>query len=143
MESRQIMGMLAAALLLGAFLFEFALVPAAQPLPSDYFSGPEALAWLRGNENESALASNRFLETGNAIRFVNELYSAGATEVIVPDDAIVPDGELKYADALVVKLPDDGTQRRRVLDVCAPEMARQGASPEEVGNETQVYLWWD
>lgn len=143
METRYIVGMLAAALLLGTYLFEFALVPGAQPLPGDYFHGPEALSWLRANGNESALASNRFLETENAVRFVKQLYAAGATEVLVPDDAIVPEGDQEYADALVVKLPDDETERQRVLDVCAPELAREGGSVDEVGQETQVYLWWD
>jgi hypothetical protein len=143
METRYIVGMLAAALLVGTYVFEFALVPGGAPLPSDYFQGPEALQWLKKSENESALASNRFLETENAVKFVKKLYAAGATEVLVPDDAIVAEGETKYADALVVKLPEDATRRQQVLDLCAPELAREGASVDEIGQETQVYLWWD
>lgn len=143
METRFIVGLLAGALLLGTYVFEFALVPDGQPLPRDYFQGPEALSWLRKNENESALASNRFMETENAVRFVKKLYDAGAERVLIPEDAITDDGVESYADSLVVTLPDDADRRQRVLDVCTPELLRQGGDPDELGAENQVYLWWD
>ncbi len=143
METRYIVGVLAAALLLGTYVFEFALVPGGQPLPRDYFQGPEALSWLRKSENESALASNRFLETENAVRFVKKLYDAGAEKVLIPDDAITDDGVESYADSLVVTLPDDADRRQRVMDICAPEMLREGGDPNELGTENQAYLWWD
>lgn len=112
-------------------------------------SGPEALTWLLQNKNESALASNRFLETENATRFVKELYSAGAKRVIVPDDCIAADEETlqweggPYADALIVTLPADEPRRQRVLDICAREIAREGFDPEENMGGDFIFLWWD
>ncbi|REK12937.1 MAG: hypothetical protein DWQ37_09935 [Planctomycetota bacterium] len=103
-------------------------------------AGPEARRWLKGNESESALASNRFGPTDEALRFVNELYRAGATRVVVPSDAISDDGVERYADALVVELPSNPDKRSRVLAICERELRRQGLDPDD---GDQVYLWWD
>lgn len=43
----------------------------------------EARAWLRANQNLSALATNRFYPTERAMAYVNALYDAGAVEVHV------------------------------------------------------------
>jgi hypothetical protein len=112
-------------------------------------TGPEALQWLRKNQNESALASNRFMETENAVRFVEELYTAGAKRVIVPDDCITADQETlqweggPYADALIVTLPPDNARRQRVLSICEREIAREGFDPDENMGGDQIFLWWD
>lgn len=143
MDTKYVVGILAAALLVGTYVAEFAIDSGEGPAPRDYFQGPEALAWLRANESESALASNRFQETGNAVRFVKKLYDAGAEKVLIPQDSIHADEYETYADALVVTLPDDPERRARVLELCAPEIARQGGSPDELAGENQVYLWWD
>ncbi len=112
--------------------------------------GPEALAWLKGNKNESALASNRFLETENAVKFVKALYAAGATKVVVPKDAINSDEEMvsgdggPYADALVVTLPtDDAGAREAVVQMCRAELRREGFDSPEVANSPFICLWWD
>ncbi len=106
--------------------------------------GPEALEWLRNNKNESALASNRFRETPNAIRFVEELYAAGAEKVVVPEDSIRDEEEDgPYADALVVTMPADPAKRKQVFDICAKELKREGINPKTVKNDDVIYLWWD
>lgn len=112
--------------------------------------GPEALAWLKGNKNESALASNRFLETENAVKFVKALYAAGATKVVVPKDAINSDEEMvsgdggPYADALVVTLPtDNAAAREAVVQMCRAELRREGFDSPEVASSPFIYLWWD
>jgi hypothetical protein len=111
--------------------------------------GPEALAWLKSNKNESALASNRFMETENAVKFVEALYAAGAVKVIVPTDAIISDEDIvldeggPYADALVVTLPDEPGARRAVLRICRAELRREGFDSSDVAEAEQVYLWWD
>jgi hypothetical protein len=108
------------------------------------YTGPEALQWLKNNKNESALASNRFLETENAIRFVKQLYDAGAAKVIVPDDCITPEEpEGPYADALVVTMPKDAAKRKRVFEICAKEIKREGFDPDESTDGDDVFLWWD
>ena len=143
METRYVIGVLAAALLVGTYVAEFAIDSGGGAMPRDYFQGPEALGWLRTNDSESALASNRFQDTSNAVRFVKKLYDAGAEHVLIPQDSIRSDEHESYADAMVVTLPADPDRRARVLEICAPEMARQGGSVDELGSENQVYLWWD
>jgi hypothetical protein len=112
-------------------------------------TGPEALAWLRENKNESALASNRFGETRHAVRFVEELYASGARLVIVPDDTINSDADTvggeggPYADALLVNLPADEDKRRAVIAICQRELKREGFKLEEGMSNDQIYLWWD
>ncbi len=143
METRYVIGILAAALLLGTYVAEFGMDSGGGPAPKDYFQGPEALGWLRANESESALASNRFMETSQAVQFVKKLYAAGAEKVLVPADSIRSDEVETYADALVVTLPEDAELRTKVLELCAPELISQGGSPDELASENQVYLWWD
>jgi hypothetical protein len=91
--------------------------PADEPVHQVY-AGPEALQWLRQNAGEAPLASNRFRDTAAAIGFVESLYAAGATNVIVNQENIVDegDGDL-YADALVVYLPTEPAAYRRVVAV--------------------------
>lgn len=105
--------------------------------------GPEARRWLRNNESESPLASNRFGSTENAVKFVNELYRAGAVEVLVPDEAIEADEFEVYADSLVVVLPQDPTKRRRVLGICGREAHREGFDLGEDDGSGRIFLWWD
>jgi hypothetical protein len=52
-------------------------------MPLELRQGPEALEWLRKNKNISALASNRFGPTEEAVKFVEELYALGAEKVII------------------------------------------------------------
>jgi hypothetical protein len=112
-------------------------------------TGPEALGWLRENKNESALASNRFGETRNAVRFVEALYTSGARLVIVPDESINTEDDIvlgeggPYADALLVNLPEDEHKRRAVIAICQKELKREGFKLEEGMSDEQIYLWWD
>jgi hypothetical protein len=105
--------------------------------------GPEALKWLRSSVNESALASNRFGETENAVRFVKQLYAAGATRVIVPQESITDDDVEVYADALVVTLPMDEAKRERVWKLCAAEIERETGESAGSPEGSHVFLWWD
>lgn len=71
--------------------------------------GPEALAWLRQNGHNSALAHHRFGSTASALAFVEQLYAAGAKRVFVPRDTIVADAEElamggPYSDHLTIEL---------------------------------------
>jgi hypothetical protein len=144
MDLKIVIGVVAGILLLGVIYFEESLESGGEyRLPAEAAEGPEALAWLRKNDNESALASNRFLETSNAIRFVQELYRAGAERVVVPADSITDDGVEVYADALVVTLPSDPQKRQRVWKLCAREIERSGEDPGDGTEEKHVFLWWD
>lgn len=107
----------------------------------------EAIEWLESNPNPYALAGNRFYSTEDAIAFVEKLYEAGATEVIVTsiydeDWRIKAEGG-PYADTLIVHLPQDSEKRKKLFEISNDEAVREGFSPErDVGQET-LLLWWD
>jgi hypothetical protein len=142
MNSRLVVGLCAGLLLLGTYYVE-GILDGDYELPAEYTQGPEALSWLRQNQGESALASNRFAETQNAVRFVKRLYEAGAPRVIVPQPVIQTDQVESYADALVVSLPADPSKRNRVWKICAEELRRIGESPDDSPVEDRVLLRWD
>ena len=118
-------------------------------VPADHTNGPEAREWLKGNGNESALASNRFGLTAGALEFVDELYRAGAERVIVPRTCLQDDADTikleggPYADCLSVFLPKDPNKKSAVLQLCRREIEREGFDPDEGSVEDFVFLWWD
>jgi hypothetical protein len=115
------------------------------PRPA-YEEGPEALAWLRANPSLSAFASNRFASTQSAAAFVEQMYSAGATKIIIGDIHLPPgDDWLPYADTLMVTPPEQGSTRRAVMDVIE-EVGRPDENtgePSEAAGRDIVRLWWD
>lgn len=141
MPTKIFVGLIAGVLFLGLCYLEEH--ETSVPLSAEYAQGPEALKWLRASDNESALASNRFGETRDAIRFVQQLYSAGASRVTVPLASIRKDDVETYADSLVVTLPSDPGKRQRVWKLCASELKREGGKPGDSSDEDQVLLWWD
>jgi hypothetical protein len=107
--------------------------------------GPEALEWLRANPNPSPLATNRFSAPDEAVTFVEALYAAGATNVVIGNILMLPnDRWAPYADMLLVDLPADHAQRRDVFDL----MEKIGRPDDEdeplidCGQST-IRLWWD
>ena len=142
MDVRVATGLTAGVLLLGCYWLESRL-DSGGVLPEEYAKGPEARAWLEENDNESALASNRFGPTANALQFVRQLYSAGAVSVIVPAANITKDGVETCADALVVTLPAEPDKRARVWRLCSAELAREGVNHPDDPDENRIFLWWD
>ena len=117
---------------------------------SELANGREAREWLKGNANESGLASNRFGLTANAREFVEQLYAAGAERVIVPGSCVKDDSETikleggPYADCLSVFLPKDPGKRAAVLQMCRLEIEREGFDPpDDSAADDFVFLWWD
>ena len=112
-------------------------------------NGPEAREWLKGNKSESALASNRFGLTAEALEFVEQLYTAGAERVIVPRTCLQEDPDTikleggPYADCLSVFLPKDSEKKSAVLRICRREIEREGFDPDEGTADDFVFLWWD
>ncbi|HVC96483.1 MAG TPA: hypothetical protein VND64_22555 [Pirellulales bacterium] len=142
MGSKIVIGVVAGALLLGTYYVEDVL-DSEDARKVQALTGPEALTWLRKSTNESALASNRFPTTQDAIKFVRQLYDQGALRVIVPEEAIRDDGDEVYADALVVTLPSEKSRRGGVWQLCAKEIQREGEKPGDGTAESHVFLWWD
>lgn len=107
-------------------------------------TSPEARAWLRGNPNPTALATNRFPTTENALNFVENLYAAGARAVLVGDPLVDADG-YPYADTLLVNLPPGSNARgelKRLCEVEGPGGVPPGDFTMEIAGD-QIRLWWD
>ena len=116
-------------------------------LPGPHETVAEAAAWLRANWSEHAFATNRFGTTAKAIEFVDQLYAAGATQVCVDNEMMLPNhGFAPYADTLLVRLPEDPAKRSSLFDL----MEHVG-QPDEDGDDEplidsgqkEVRLWWD
>jgi hypothetical protein len=105
----------------------------------------EARDWLQARRNPSALATNRFGATADALRFVERLYAEGASCVIVDHIMTLSheEGE-RYADELIVVLPNDA-RRRAIVDLIEHE-----GRPDTVDDQKEVIdhgrgalkLWW-
>ncbi|MCM3115718.1 hypothetical protein M3610_10500 [Neobacillus sp. MER 74] len=95
----------------------------------------EALEWLRHNKNPSALASDRFGETANAIKFVEKLYELGALKVnvigILDESERIDEEGGPYATALIVELPQDSENRDKLIEFYKKEMEEQGIEEGE------------
>ena len=100
---------------------------------------PEALDWLN-SESVVDFAVNHFDYKTIGIEFIKEIYSKGAIEVLINSESIqIEDSEL-YADAVIVKLPNDLLTKEDILKFCQTE-SQPGCYVEEKGDS--VYLWWD
>lgn len=116
------------------------------PRPYDDPQCAEAREWLRTTSNPSALATNRFGHTSEALKFVEQLYDAGASCVIVDHIQMLADdnGE-PYADELVIVFPYDA-RRHDLFDIIEHE-----GRPDAVDDQQHVIdqgrgsarLWWD
>ena len=107
--------------------------------------GPEALEWLRANPNPIPLATNRFSTLAEAVKFVEALYAAGATNVVIGNILMLPnDRWAPYADMLLVDLPTDHEQRREVFEL-VEQIGRPDGEDEPLIDSGQsiIRLWWD
>ena len=107
----------------------------------------EALAWLRkevGGKANHSLGRFKNARDGaqsQAAKFVEGLYRAGATKVIVPDVYRNKVGD-EFADALLVRLPKAAQKRKAIRAACA-QLKRRGlgaVQPDSEIGETHLYL---
>ena len=107
-------------------------------------STAEAGKWLRGNRNRAPFAANRFGPTGAALEFVEALYAAGATRVMVENIVDTTDEGGGYADSMKVFLPKSAAQRKEIFrvinEIGCPDT---DGGPLEDDGEPSVGLWWD
>jgi hypothetical protein len=110
-------------------------------------SGLEAWKWLRTNQNRSALGSNRFASTEEALEFVDRLYTMGAKRVLVPKDLIQDDPQTieheggPYVDTLMVEL-DPEVDSSELVQLCAEEGEDEGFLGEPIDGRWLCF-WWD
>ena len=100
----------------------------------------EVRKWLESGGN-AVRSLGRFKRVSDALKFVESLYKAGATEVIAPDIYAGKAGD-QFADCLLVKLPKFAAKRKAVRKVCGQLSKRKlGAFlPDKDFGETHLYL---
>lgn len=110
----------------------------------------EALEWLKSNNNPSALASDRFGETINGIKFVEKLYELGAAKVsvigVMDEPERVEEEGGAYASTLLVELPNDTEKRERILEIYNKEIEENELNEGEEfegWDENTLAFWWD
>jgi hypothetical protein len=96
--------------------------------------------WLE-NGGKAVRSLGRFKRESNALKFIEALYNAGATEVIAPDIYAGKAGD-QFADCLLVKLPGIVAKRKAIRKVCAQLSKRKlGAfQPDKDIGESHLYL---
>src|SRR5438128_11822007 len=107
----------------------------------------EALDWLReevggiANRSLGRFSNARDGAKSQAAKFVEDLYRAGAADVIVPDVYRNKVGD-EFADALLVRLPKVAQKRNAIRMVCAQlKRRRLGAvQPDTEIGESHLYL---
>jgi hypothetical protein len=126
------------------------------PYPTDLpFYQTEALSWLKNNKNKSALASDQFGNTPNAIEAVKKLYALGAVQVDVVVTHLGPSTIQReggpYADTLEVTFPQKGRHKLLAFirslhpdnwEMNLGEREDPYTDHNSLGGAT-VPLWWD
>lgn len=101
----------------------------------------EARTWLGAESRPHSRSLAKFATTKAALKFVEQLYSAGAAGVIVA--AISADKRKKlYADWLLVQLPPSKSKRNSLRKICREFCERRGGAvlPDKETGESHLYL---
>lgn len=100
----------------------------------------EARKWLR-QEDRTIRSLGRFKSEGDAAKFVEELYRAGAAEVTVAEIYSNKAGN-QFADCLLVRLPQNPAKRGTIRGVSAQLQKRElgAVEPTEDIGESYLYL---
>jgi len=100
----------------------------------------EVRKWLESG-GKAVRSLGRFKRVSDALKFVEALYKAGATNVIAPDLYAGKYGD-QFADCLLVKLSGIAARRKAIRKVCAQLSKRKlGAFlPDKDIGESHLYL---
>jgi len=102
----------------------------------------EARKWLAKKASDTTARSlGRFKRESMAAKFVEELYKAGASEVIVPD-IYRNKARDRFSDCLLVQLPKIAAKRKAIRQVCAQLRTRKlgAVQPDKDIGERHLYL---
>jgi hypothetical protein len=100
----------------------------------------EAQAWLKAG-GKTMRSTGRFKRKSDALKFVEELYQAGAVKVIVPDIYQNKKGD-QFTDNLLVQLPKAATARKAIRKVCEQLRSRRlgAVAPDKDLGESYLLL---
>lgn len=102
----------------------------------------EARKWLSRRTGDMTTRSlGRFKRESDAAKFVEELYLAGAVEVIAPD-IYRSKARDQFSDSLLVQLPRRTAKRKAIRKVCAQLRSRKlgAVQPDKDIGESHLYL---
>jgi hypothetical protein len=104
----------------------------------------EARAWLTSNPNPLPFALNRFHEPGSAAKFVEALYHAGATRVVITNISYAYESTVggPSSHSIDVHLPRNRDRRAQVFEVINT-IGRPEDRPITDDDKPTVGLWWD
>jgi hypothetical protein len=99
----------------------------------------EAREWLKSS-GKTTRSLGRFKSIRSALKFVEELYQAGAVQVIAPDVYEGKHGS-QFSDNLLVQLPKSASQRKAILTVCLQLEKKNVAAVEPSQDLGQTYIF--
>jgi hypothetical protein len=101
----------------------------------------EARTWLNAERHPQSRSLAKFATTKAALKFVEQLYSAGAVAVII---AAIYAGQRKklFADWLLIQLPAAKSKRNVLRKICQAFCRKRGGAflPESDLGETHLWL---
>ena len=101
----------------------------------------EARAWLKAERRPQSRSLAKFATSKAALKFVEQLYSAGAVAVII---AAISAGQRKklFADWLLIELPPAKSKRTVLRKICQAFCRKRGGAvlPEADIGETHLWL---
>ena len=106
---------------------------------NDDIDSVEALSWLEqadGKERNIGANGGDCLSTEDALKLVQELYAAGATEVVAK--IVVAEYEFEEASGLTVVLPQDLEKRMALFAIEARALREMGSTLASEGERGQA-----
>ena len=102
----------------------------------------EALSWLGGSTEDFPRTLGECETNRASMDLVEEVYSAGALEVVVVDITTYPDGS-QNSGRLVVRLPDEQVHRTETLRWCNKQAQRLGLPAEDEFGQRYLLVMLD
>jgi hypothetical protein len=103
----------------------------------------EVLKWLEGSSAKDKRTIGGFKTNHDSIRFVKEIYRAGALEVIAVHIKKILHRNSHRTGKLVVKLPQDAKSRKAIFKWCRQQGDSLGFSPDPDHGESYLFLLLD
>ena len=103
----------------------------------------EVLEWLKGSSSEDKRLVGSCKTNRDSISFVEEIYAAGALEVLAVHIRKILKRSGHRTGKLVVKLPSDAKVRAAIFDWCTRQGDSLGFSPSSDRGETHLFLLLD
>lgn len=103
---------------------------------------PEAYSWFNEGTADSFRSVGELGSNEESLDLIREIYDAGAVEVIAVEIDKYPDGG-ENTGKLLITLPEEPDQRKRVLEWCSKVSEAQGYAPHEDFGQKHAFVMLD